>query len=540
MAIEKPLYLSSKCLTTMSASKRTKPTSASDRITRLDFCATHFNGAQLPSDMFYVGLANKIYPIIRKIFSTKSGSSRETNKRMAVTLACYVEDLVAGSGIWAAFTSLYKKKYGDTLPFYNIREQGSIFPYDDEKPSFHAVLFLLWYVANDAEPDIVINPNNPGLRMLAMALTPDLEKAYDEAPETPARPMLMSEEELGIPLFYQIRNLCSWLSDRCYLTRIIDRKKTTDEFKDFIRHIFESVDNMDKGAETYAIESFVPMNALIGPLAIPAYEWLAEIVDLYHEPEEEKYLPILAALKSRPYSYYRYETVGDNELVMEDVSGKRFTLSAETFPGERFPAEAVPGQSALLSLVRIGGVWMMNGIGLPALPPEVYEDYRKAHSKKTLEQKETYKYNLKAFGKQRIGVCASYEEYAKMLFGDNPPEFKGDPKMLADIRDAGNLIYFLNTDGTMSILPGWAGCVKIKDNPYYDAEDAAQDGISLIFDQSLSSPEMREYIINKKLIPDAALNSVISAEAGRKLFQKNIRFFNDYCNRDSMTFLMTI
>ena len=96
------------------------------------------------------------------------------------------------------------------------------------------------------------------------------------------------------------------------------------------------------------------------------------------------------------------------------------------------------------------------------------------------------------------------------------------------------------SDGTMSILPGWAGCVKIKDNPYYDAEDAAQDGISLIFDQSLSSPEMREYIINKKLIPDAALNSVISAEAGRKLFQKNIRFFNDYCNRDSMTFLMTI
>lgn len=122
---------------------------------------------------------------------------------MAITLACYVEDVVAGSGVWAAFISLYRKKYKNSFPFYNIRAQFSLFPYDDELPSFHAVLFLLWYVADGVNPGTVLNPNNPVLRMLAMTLMLDLAKAYDDAPESPARPMIMSEEDTEVPIFFQ-------------------------------------------------------------------------------------------------------------------------------------------------------------------------------------------------------------------------------------------------------------------------------------------------------------------------------------------------
>lgn len=525
----------------MSKSKITKNKIASyNKISRLEFCANHFNAEQFPSDMFYVGLANRIYPTIQKVFSAQPDFTTEVSKRMAIILACYVEDIVAGSGVWAAFTSLYKKKYGNSFPFYNIREQSSIFPYNDEFPSFHAVLFLLWYVANGVNHETVLNPNNPALRMLAMALMPDLAKAYDDAPDTPARPMLMPEKELGIPFFYQIRNLCTWLCNRCYLTRINDKKQATKDFEDFIRHVFNTVGSKDKGAEKYAIESFLPMNALIGPLAIPAYEWLAEIVNLYPEPEEEGYIQILSELKSRPYEYYRYVTVGESELVLEDTNGEKLTLSASTMPGERFASEVVPGKSALMSLVFLDGVWLMNGLGLQGLPSEIYEECHKNHCEKVKQRKAVYKYFIKAFGKQRIGVCGSYKEYLDLAYGDKAPNASGDPKLLADIRDAGNLLYFLNTDGTVSILPGWASCVKIKDNPYYNEDDAMNDGLSLIFDHSLTTPEMREYIIRNKLIPDAALSSVISVEAGRKLFQKNIRFFNDYSGRDTMPFVAEV
>lgn len=524
----------------MSKPKKIKPMAASQRITRNEFCATHFNAAQFNSDMFYVGLANKVFPIVRNTFSAQPGFDNDVSKRMSVVLACYVEDLVSGSGVWAAFTSLYRKKYGVSFPFYNIRESTFLFPYDDERPSFHAVLFLLWYVANEVKADTMLNPANPALRMLAMALMPELAKAYDEAPESPARPMLQPEDESCVPLFYQIRNLCEWLCDRCYLTRINNRKRVAEDFKEFISKTLQALGDENEDALDYALESFVPMNALIGPLAVPAYEWLAEIVDLYHEPEEECYISVLAGMKSRPYEYYRYESVGTQELVLTDSDGNKLTLSASTMPGERFASGIAPGKSALMSLVLLDGVWVMNGIGLQGLPPEIYEECRDAHKKKDKERKDVYRYLMKRFGKQRMGVCGSYEEYIKLAYGDDAAGVHSDPVLVENIRTAGNLLYFLNTDGTVTMLPGWAGCVKIKDNPYYNEEDASRDGISLILNHSLSTPEMRQYIISKKLIPDAALSSVISPEAGRKMFQKNISFLNDYSGRDTMPFLMEV
>ena len=171
------------------------------------------------------------------------------------------------------------------------------------------------------------------------------------------------------------------------------------------------------------------------------------------------------------------------------------------------------------------------------MPPNIYVNYCKEHLEKEKQSKLGYKYMMKAFSKKRIGVCGSYEEYMKLAYGDNPPKTGGDADVLADIRNAGNLLYFLNTDGTVSLLPGWATCVKINDNPYYDETEASDDGLAIIFDHSLSTPEMREYIIKHKLIPDAALSSVVSPEAGRKLFQRNMRFFNDYADRDTMPYI---
>ena len=75
----------------MPKSKKINPSAPSYRITRLEFCATHINAKQFPSDMFYVGLANKIYPAVHKVFSAQPGFTTEVSKRMAITLACYVK-----------------------------------------------------------------------------------------------------------------------------------------------------------------------------------------------------------------------------------------------------------------------------------------------------------------------------------------------------------------------------------------------------------------------------------------------------------------
>ena len=112
----------------MSKAKKSKSAFNSNKITRLDFSATHFKAWQLPSDMFYTGVANKVYPLIQKVFSAQPGFTPATSKRMAIILTCYVEDLVAGSGVWAAFTSLFNKKYGKSFPFLQYKRAIRFLP----------------------------------------------------------------------------------------------------------------------------------------------------------------------------------------------------------------------------------------------------------------------------------------------------------------------------------------------------------------------------------------------------------------------------
>ena len=49
-----------------------------------------------------------------------------------------------------------------------------------------------------------------------------------------------------------------------------------------------------------------------------------------------------------------------------------------------------------------------------------------------------------------------------LAYGYNALKYNGNLNLSADIRDAGNILCLLNTDGIVSILPGWDNCVKIK------------------------------------------------------------------------------
>lgn len=521
----------------MSKSKNVKPKAFPRKnvITYQDICATHFAKEQLSSDVFYLKLANKIYPDIHKFITTNTHFDPKVSKRLAIVLTCYIEDLVSGSGVWEAFSSLYKKKYKKKLPFHDLEDVADLAQYDAEYPSIHAVTFLIWYVFNDLEPGMFINPTNPGIFRLALGLLPNLIIGYNEAPDTPGRPVLTFPL---MPPFFMIRELCAWLTNQCYLTRINDKEKDIKGFEDFAKQLLHT--DFDKEKMDYCVNSFVPLNALIGPLGIPAYEWLAEMVRIAPEPGEEKFIPILDAMKSLPYSIYKYVSVSESELVIEDVDGKKYTLTASTLPDNKFDPEIKPGMAAFLSLVYFDGAWVINGVGVNGMPGEAFDEHRERHRKNEEQRKMSYKYLLKALQKNRIGVCSSYDEYMKLANGDYSPEDRSDPEMTAIMRNADNLVYFLNSDGIVSMLPDWAECIKIKGNQYYDKETAMQKGLALIMDRTLATSEMRQYLIDNNLIPDAALNSLFSAEEGRRLFQENIRFINDYANRDSMTFLANV
>lgn len=507
-----------------------------NKITGRDFSYFHVGGMQFPSDMFYARFANEIYPIINDVFKNHNALTPEISKRTALNLACYLEDLVAGNGIWAAFTSLHEKKYGLKLPFYNEDKLLKQVPYSDDIPSLQAVQFLLWYSINGTDPNAVFNPCNPAIAMLAMDLTSKLIEAFEKAPETPARPAIMPESELGIPVFYQIRNLCLWLCERCYLTRVHDLETLTEDFADFLEQTFRGFDD-SQSRINYGISSFVPFNALIGPLGITPQEWLAEIVELYHEEEEEEYIPMLRQLRSLPYSFYSYKKVSGDNAVIVSKDGEEMSLSAMTMPGEKFAPGIKKGCCSMMSLVYFDGSWVMNSLCLQPLPDKLFKEVQEEHKRMSKQRADSYTGIMKVLKNKRIGVCKNYDEY--MSFFNKADDCKSNisAKDYNALNDVDNLLYFVNDNSDVSLLPNFGDCVKIRGNKYYSKEAANDKAICLIFDHSISSPDFRRYIIENNLIPDAALSSVISTKAGCQLFQRNMRFLNDYTNRNTLPFL---
>lgn len=506
-----------------------------NKITVQDFRDTHIFGAGFPSDPFYVKLANDLFVKINYVFEGNPKMTEEYSKRAALSLAAYLEDLVSGSGIWAAFASLYEKKYGMKIPFYEADDILSDAPYDDEIPSLAAIRFILWYVANEAtKSEIILNPQNPAICMLALELSEILLKAYDEAPESPARLGILPEEMMLKPVFFQIRDLCNWLCTGCYLTRCWDEDELTSNLRTFMMQLFKVKDDEElKDKADYGISSYLPFNALIGPLAITPQEWLCEIMELYPGDGEEQYIPIVKELVSRPFQFYQYEKIHEKSALITNLDGDVMEMSAYTMPGERFPEAIKEGSTAYMSLVYYDGDWMMNSIGLQPLPAEVFSQARVEYKERKKMEVESFKTAMKKL-KKPIGVCKNYDDYMSHFHKDDKWKSKIPEKEYKELNDVDNLLYFVNSNGQISLLPDYADCVKLRGNKFYDKKAAEEDALNLIFDHTLGTDEFRQYLVDNNLIPDACLNSIISINVGKKLFQDNIRFFNDYSNRNTV------
>ncbi len=503
------------------------------KISRLEFSDHHFCKAQLPTDMFYVKVANSILPLMTRALAGFPGGSQKLTRTVTLNVVSYLEDLVSQAGIWQAFIALNRKRYGKAIPFYDYDEEEEEDIY--EFPTPQGISFILWYTLNSARPESLINPMNAAIESLALSLLPVLCEAYEEAPDTPGRPQLRPEADCGVPLFYQIRNLCAWVVDKCYLTRVVNPGYTNMEFVDFMKSLVDKVAG-EPDMIDYGINSFVPFNTLAGPLGAYPQEWIAEMVACSCEPGEEEYLPVLRGIKSLPYAFYGYKEVHETEAILTDCDGEEMKLSAMTMNDGRIPANVKEGMSAFMSVVYFDDAWVINGIGMQGLPPEVYADSRKARMEEKKSQRHNYEINIKHLSGCPIGVCRNLDDYMTHFpdMKDKLPD-DADSSMIEKLRDTDNLLYFVNTDGNVSLLPGYGSCIALPGNTYYDPEN--RDGISLILNHEISTPELRQYIIDNNLIPTSGLTSIESPEAGIKLFHDNIRFFNDYAGHDKVVFL---
>lgn len=358
----------------MSKSKRKLSFKPSNQlITRREFAAMHFGKEEYDSDQFYVKLANGINQLLLANFKGDKYITPFYTRKASLMLAAYVEDIVAGNGVFTAFMLLHKEKFGRLLPFYDLDSAPTFSP---DMPSLSAIKFLLWYVLNDANPDTILNPMNEGIEEFAHFIGLTIMESIKNAPDTPMRPEIKPESECGVPEIFQIRELCLWLVTECYLTKVDNIEKLSNDTYDFLHDIFKKTGNIEVDQIEYGVYSYLPYNVLVGPLALPAYKWLAAIISVEPEPYEKKILNKLQSFESQSFDFYRYAKIAKKSAQLISVDGKVLKLSADTMPNGEMPNYIKVGDTAFMSLVKYGNSWNLSGLSLMSLDAEVFDQIK--------------------------------------------------------------------------------------------------------------------------------------------------------------------
>lgn len=137
-------------------------------------------GRQDEIDTYYVKVANRLADFLKTAVGERY--SEHSLHGIAIYLTLWFQDLITQTGIWEAFISECRKRYGQLVPFMTSEEEkeyylGEVNPED--------LRFLLWHYFQSLEKQAggVLNPENPVFEELAHQLYDYLSEEYEVAPE---------------------------------------------------------------------------------------------------------------------------------------------------------------------------------------------------------------------------------------------------------------------------------------------------------------------------------------------------------------------
>lgn len=221
------------------------------------------------TDPYYLGVANKVLEICLDS-DLKHIIHEAVLAKMAMTLACYFEDIVADAGIWRSFVEANRKLYNFTVPFHPVGEE-----YVDYELNREDVRFLVWYAIamfDDHHRDIY--PHDPAILQTAEAAYSYLESIYDDAPDPknfhPARGIdLVDPNDQG-----EIVKFGQWLFLHCYLM--------TPSFSASLMEMMTSPEAQKAEDLTMFVNERLEQAIIempFGPIALYMQEWLTLIFE---------------------------------------------------------------------------------------------------------------------------------------------------------------------------------------------------------------------------------------------------------------------
>lgn len=467
-----------------------------------EWLAIHPYQKQQVTDMYYMKLANRLLDIYQKANAFNS----ETCRELALFTAAYFEDIISGFGLWHAFTTLHKEHFGKRLPFYTIDETE----YYTDEINEEDIQCLIWMIAQKngiLKKPTIINPENPGLAILAEMVYHVLDSEFEKAPINSilqAFPTTMREETD----FFAYREKARMLFFNTYLLTPFTEKRFEQELKEYV----EEIKREDLSEEHLALFEYdFIANYLFttptGPLALPLHQWLQPFTldnrDCGKTLNDER-------------SYYKIAKITNDAIVVETISGELKPVQKDSF---QFPEGLSKGDTFAGCIIRFKDQYVLNGIMMPLLN-DIFEEQRT----KAQKNQETIRIVAQKF---------SQKQNSRLVFAKDMDDLNDHLARIFDIekspdiplgKDDYALAGYLHSTKGFIAYGEMALAISDPANPYYDEANAMENSLRLLMGVFGGDGEMIKYLIDHQLLRGMRLNSLKGKEHGQELMQNNLEF----------------
>ncbi len=482
-------------------------------------------------DQYYTELANEIYQALDKACFTHSFKNVEDAKQLALCIAGYFEDIISDTCIWKTFTAECKKRYGVYIPFYENEKDfinNSLCEndpaYDPSEINYADIKFLCWHHYQQSSYVQEAVPFLFGTLELAARMVYNvLDREYETAPENERLHDFFCELPTDKDKFYEYRDVLAWFHYGCYFN-INNLQRLQLELENLSRSL-QGFNEMIG----YSIQIEHTMNSRNNLLAFTSAEWLAKVSE--HHAAHKLWTDIdykstrAFKMEKEDEKYFYLKDLYDEDSTEEGNLVKVLKESTQIEDASAF----LSGEQILVTnLFKFGGEWWQTGSLLNPLYAENKE--RIEEEKARLNHKQVlHDYNLlkaKGYGDKFVFLenVKILKEFLKEIGFELSPGIKFPSKSEKGIIVCGTPYTGIN------ISFGMAHCIASPENPYYNAERAAQDSFNIISGNGYPFPyETVCKLIDSDMLPDAnVFTSRYVKEEGLKITQANLQFLADY------------
>ena len=278
------------------------------RIYSGDWKTLHPYTGSAPTDLYYITLANKVLAAIRPIEEALADDDYRKiddseQKELACILTAYFEDIISQTGIFQAFTRVYRRRFGKPLPFYTLDSD-----YTPGEINIEEVQFLIWHYHMQLNNlDVAYSPALDTFAAIAADVMALFEAEYETAPENEKLLHYFQLDEKEQHNLYALHSRFLWLCTQSYL------------FSNNGFLLEDQAESLADEAKEAGMEDQVPdmvnqlcndfgFNQVTEFMRLTPPRWLAEVLG-----EDSPLYASLMSMGHKYTGYYRYEG-GDDQV----------------------------------------------------------------------------------------------------------------------------------------------------------------------------------------------------------------------------------